>query len=175
MRISGQMPRGNFWGVKFSLRNCCVGSCYGNSANRRPARATGWRMRICFCTYQTCAVTGWTTGMSRSSSTGTTSTPRQAPEPSRWVPIVQPLPFDLASPRSGQAFRLRFAALRTGAPFGMGIAPFQTFQSFHSSAPFITGTGPFKTFQSFKTFKSLQSRGGSRFKGRQTRWDVCTS
>jgi hypothetical protein len=25
---------------------------------------TGWRMRICFCTYQTRAATGWTTGTS---------------------------------------------------------------------------------------------------------------
>jgi hypothetical protein len=55
---------------------------YGNSAKRRPAPATGWRMHVCFCTYQTRAATGWTTGTSRSSSTGTTSTTRQAPEPS---------------------------------------------------------------------------------------------
>ena len=111
MRIGGQMPRGNSWGVKFSLRNCCVGSCYGNSANRRPAPATGWRMRICFCTYQTCAVTGWTTGMSRSSSTGTHR--RRARRrsqadgfqsfnrfPSTWRRHTQGRPFDFASRRS---------------------------------------------------------------------------
>jgi hypothetical protein len=39
-------------------------------------------MRICFCTYQTRAATGLITGISRSSSTGTKSTTRQAPEPS---------------------------------------------------------------------------------------------
>ena len=124
MRISGQMPRGNFWGVKFSLRNCCVGFCYGNSANRRPAPATGWRMRICFCTYQTCAVTGWTTGMSRSSSTGTHR--RRARRrsqadgfqsfnrfPSTWRRHAQGRPFDFASRRSGQALRSAWGSLRS--------------------------------------------------------------
>ena len=152
MRIGGQMPRGNSWGVKFSLRNCCVGSCYGNSANRRPARATGWRMRICFCTYQTCAVTGWTTGMSRSSSTGTTSTPRQAPEPSRWVPIVQPLPFDLASPHSGQAFRLRFAALRSA------WGSLRSKRSSRSTAALRLSRGPVRSRRSNRSKRSSRYR-----------------